>query len=413
MILQEHRGVMAMNRNHHDTSNQPKSMSEKVAEVVDRLHKGVTEYLESDKYKEILKTFSRFHHYSLNNSLLILMQRPDAEHVASYTTWKSLHRQVNQGEKGIQILCPAPYKITVSSPALDENGNPKIGKDGRQLTEERQQVMVGFKIGYTFDISQTSGRDLPEMVTELDGKVEKYSNMKEAIELVAPVPIIYSEIAGGAKGYFSPAEQEIRVKDSMSEAQTVKTLIHETVHSRLHNPQSSEKADHEFSREDKEIQAESIAYVVADHYGLDTSDYSIPYVAGWAGDEKKMMQNLEIIKGESSRLIEELDRALEQIQREKMTDAVYQAEGVYVEIRQREEEKSQWDYTIYSDQFRVRNTGTIEAHNIIRAAEAIRMIHDISGELRLNRHPEQIHNQIEAVNKTEAAIDTVRSIHIH
>ena len=373
---------------------------EKVNELVEELKTGVSDYLKSDRYKEILETFSKFHRYSLNNSLLIMLQRPDAETVASYTTWKSLERQVEKGEKGIQILCPAPYKRKVETPVLTESGQPVLSPDGKPVTESREVTHTGFKVGYVFDISQTSGRPLPEVTQELEGNVADYGRIKTAIEMISPVPIVYGSIQGDAKGYYSPSEQEIRIREGMSELQTIKTLLHECSHSRLHDPGKLKQEESRISRSDKEIQAESIAFVVAKSLGLDPSSYTIPYVGSWAGNEKSMMENLGVIKQESSRMIQEVREAMSQLEKESLTSAVYLTENGYLDIQK--SETGSWDYKTYDRDFGLKHSGTIPnagTINISRAAEAAKMEQGIRGKLSFMKNPDDIRAMTAAVQQ--------------
>lgn len=284
---------------------------EEMKALTDKLEAGVDAVRSSEGWKQMMDTMSRFHSYSLNNQLLISMQRPDASTVASYTTWKSLGRQVNRGEKGIKILCPTPYKTTVKTEKTGSDGQVMTGADGKPVTEETEVTRTGFKVGYTFDISQTSGKELPRIgVDELTGSVDGYQQLLEAIEKSSPVPIEYGDIPSGAKGYYDNASDSIKVKSGMSEVQTIKTLLHEETHATLHSndriPESKS-----LSRDMKEVQAESVAYVVSRHYGIDTSEYSFPYVATW-GDmsNNDLRQSLKTICSTANDMIDKIDEHL-------------------------------------------------------------------------------------------------------
>ena len=371
---------------------------EQVNALVEELKTGVSDYLKSDRYKEILETFSKFHRYSLNNALLIMLQRPGAETVASYTTWKSLERQVNKGEKGIRILCPAPYKTKIETPVLNEAGQPVLSADGKTVMENKEITRTAFKVGYTFDISQTSGRELPEVARKLEGTVADYGRIKTAIEMISPVPVVYGSIQGEAKGYFSPSDHEIRVREGMSELQTIKTLLHECSHSRLHDPEKLKHEESTISRSDKEIQAESIAFVVAKSLGLDPSSYTIPYVGSWAGDEKAMMENLGAIKQESAKMIQEIREAMSQLEKESLTSAVYRTENGYLDIQK--SETGSWDYKAYDRDFGLKRSGTVpDAGTINRAAEAAKMEQGIPGDLSLMKNPDDIRAMASAVRQ--------------
>lgn len=310
-----------------------KTAEEKKAEIeqlTKQLEEGVEEYLRADRYKELLRNFSRFHSYSLNNSILIMLQKPEATMIAGYTKWRDdFHRQVLPGEKGIKIYQPVNLKIKVEKEKIDPLTQQKVfGPDGQPLTETVEEKRTGFKIGYVFDVSQTeqiSGKEVIdlEMVHELKAEVAGYQQLRDAAIASSPVGVHFEDIAGGAKGYYSLADDAIVIQEGMSEAQTMKTLFHETAHSILHSTAQMEARKAEgkepFSREDREVQAESVAYIVADRYGLDTSEYSFPYVASWAGDAKKILANLSEIKSAANTIIDRMDHQLEMMQKEKLS----------------------------------------------------------------------------------------------
>lgn len=310
-----------------------KTAEEKKAEIeqlTKQLEEGVEEYLRSDRYKELLCTFSKFHSYSLNNSILIMLQKPESTMIAGYTKWRDdFHRQVLPGEKGIKIYQPVNLKIKVEKEKIDPLTHQKItGPDGQPLKETVEEKRTGFKVGYVFDVSQTEqikGKEVIdlEMIHELKSDVAGYQQLKDAAIAASPVGIRFEDIAGGAKGYYSLADDVIVVQEGMSEAQTLKTIFHETAHSILHSTaqMDARKAEGKeaFSREDREVQAESVAYIVADRYGLDTSGYSFPYVASWAGDAKKILANLSEIKSAATTIIDRMDHQLEMMQKEKLS----------------------------------------------------------------------------------------------
>lgn len=310
-----------------------KTAEEKKAEIeqlTKQLEEGVEEYLQSDRYKELLCTFSKFHNYSLNNTILIMLQKPESSMIAGYTKWRDdFHRQVLPGEKGIKIYQPVSIKVKVEKEKVDPLTQQKItGPDGQPLTETVEEKRTGFKIGYVFDVSQTEqikGKEIIdlEMVHELKSDVMGYQELKDAAIASVPVGVRFEDITGGAKGYYSLADDVIVIQEDMSEAQTLKTIFHETAHSILHSTaqMDARKAEGKeaFSREDREVQAESVAYIVADRYGLDTSGYSFPYVASWAGDAKKILANLSEIKSAATTIIDRMDHQLEMMQKEKMS----------------------------------------------------------------------------------------------
>lgn len=312
----------------------PEERHKEIEDLAQKLEEGTSEYLQSDRYKELLQTFSKFHEYSLNNSILIYLQKPQASYVASYTSWKNdFNRQVRKGEKAIKILCPVPRKVKEVRQKIDPvTMQPMFKEDGSPDTETKETKMItGFRVGSTFDISQTdpidNGKETPdlEIVHDLQGNVEGYEDLKNAIIASAPVPVTFAEFEGDARGYFSPPENKIVVRSGMSQQQTIKTLIHETTHSILDNASETKKREDAgldpLPPMDKEIRAESTAFVVANHYGLDTSEYSFPYVASWAGDEERIKDNLTVIKNTSSQLIAKIDKQLDLQQTYEHTEA--------------------------------------------------------------------------------------------
>lgn len=310
-----------------------KTAEEKKAEIeqlTKQLEDGVEEYLRSDRYRELLQTFSKFHSYSLNNTILIMLQKPESSMIAGYTKWRDdFHRQVRPGEKGIKIYQPVSIKVKVEKEKTDPLTHQKItGPDGQPLTETVEEKWTGFKIGYVFDVSQTeqiNGKEVIdlEMVHELKSDAAGYQQLKDAAIASSLVGVRFENITGGAKGYYSLADDVIVIQKDMPEAQTLKTIFHETAHSILHSTAQMELRKSEgkepFSREDREVQAESVAYIVADRYGLDTKEYSFPYVASWAGDAKKILANLSEIKAAATVIIDRMDHQLELMQKEKMS----------------------------------------------------------------------------------------------
>lgn len=288
---------------------------EKMKEITDKLEQGIHELFESDRFKNYLKVMSKFYDYSLNNTILINMQKPDATHVAGYSTWKnSFHRQIKKGEKGIRIIAPSPFKIKREIKQIDlKTEKPVLGKDGNPVTEEEEITIPSFKVVSVFDVSQTEGPELPAIgVDELVGSVDDYQNFFEAARQTSPVPVGFEKIQR-AHGYYSYLEKRIAINVDMSELQTLKTLIHEISHARLHdiNPNDpKEKQAEMVDRRTKEVQAESIAYTVCQHYGLETSDYSFAYVTAWSSGKElsELKASLEIIHKTASELITEIDR---------------------------------------------------------------------------------------------------------
>lgn len=298
--------------------------AERMKEITDRLETGIQELFESERYKAYLTTMSKFHSYSFNNTLLIAMQ--GGQLVAGYNKWRDdFHRNVKKGEKAIKILAPAPFKAKKEVQKLDAQGRPVMGKDGKPVTEVQEIQVPAFKIVSVFDVSQTEGEPLPSIgVEELTGSVERYGEFFKALEQTSPVPIGFEDIPGGSHGYYHLTEKRIAIQEGMSELQTLKTAIHEIAHSKLHaiDPEAPaiEQADRPDSRT-REVQAESVAYAVCQHYGLDTSDYSFGYVAGWSSgkDLKELKASLETIRATAHELITAIDGHLAQLQKERQT----------------------------------------------------------------------------------------------
>ena len=296
--------------------------ADRMKEITDRLETGIQELFESERYKAYLTSMSKFHSYSFNNTLLIAMQ--GGQLVAGYNKWRDdFHRNVKRGEKGIKILAPAPYKVKKEVPKRDEQGQPMMEKDGKPLTEVQEKQIPAFKIVSVFDVSQTEGEPLPSIgVDELAGNVEQYEDFFKALEQTSPVPMAFEDIPGGSHGYYHLTEKRIAIQENMSELQTLKTAIHEIAHAKLHaiDPETpvTEQADRPDSRT-REVQAESVAYAVCQHYGLDTSDYSFGYVAGWSSgkDLKELRASLETIRATAHELITTIDGHLAELQQQR------------------------------------------------------------------------------------------------
>ncbi len=300
---------------------------QKVKEITDRLEEGLKELFEGEKYKSYLNTMSKFHNYSANNIQLIEEQCPDATYVAGYKAWqRNFERHVNKGERGIRILAPAPYKIKEEQEKIDPVTNePVLDRDGMPVMEEVEIKIPAFRVVTVFDYSQTDGKELPGLgVNELHGDVERYRDFMEALERVSPVPIRYEEMEGDRKGYFIDLSRPIAIKEGMSEAQTAKTGVHEVAHAKLHAreaEQDTEKAVYK-DRETKEVEAESIAYTVCQHFGIDTSDYSFGYIAGWSSGKEmpELKSSLDTIRRTSSELIKGIETQLLEIEKERAAE---------------------------------------------------------------------------------------------
>ena len=261
-------------------------------EIIHKLEQGVQDVLQSGHYKTYLTTMARFHHYSYANCILIMLQKPNATRVAGISTWNSMGRIINKGEHGIEILAPIIQKIKPKSPE-----------------EKERSILKGYRVVHVFDVLQTTGADLPTLTTSLNGSVEDYANLISAITSIAACPVTFEKITGGSKGFYMPGQHRIVVSEDLSEIHAVKTLLHETVHSILHRKTADQV---NMDRSTKEVEAESVAFVVCQHIGLDTSDYSFDYLANWSSDEqmKELKAALPLIQKTSNEIIEKLDQIL-------------------------------------------------------------------------------------------------------
>ena len=363
--------------------------AQQVREITDKLEQGIKELFESERFKEYLRTMSKFYHYSFSNTLLIAMQKPEATYVAGYTSWqRNFDRQVMKGEKGIKILAPAPYKAKEEREKIDPSTQkPVLDADGKPVTETVEVMRPAFKVVSVFDISQTDGKELPDIIVdELSGSVENYAAFFEALKQESPAPIAFEDIPGGAKGYFSPVENRIAIQEGMSEIQTIKTAIHEIAHAKLHSidrpepeptwkivmisdggtkrdflsgfaseteanaaaeregwrfvdenrfewrleveEDTSAAQDMRKDRHTKEVEAESVAYTVCQRYGIETSDYSFGYIAGWSSGKETMelKGSLETIRKTAAEMIDSIDAKLKVLLAEKAQTATQEAD---------------------------------------------------------------------------------------
>ena len=295
---------------------------QRVQELTDKLEQGLQDLFNSDSYRNYLSTMSKFHNYSFNNTLLIAMQKPDATLVAGYKAWqKNFERHVNKGEKAIRILAPAPYKIKEERDKIDPvTQELLLDKDGNPQKEEVEITIPAFRAVSVFDLSQTDGKPIPELTAkELLSDVEGYQDMIRAVEAISPVPIELEEIAGDSKGYYDREAKRIAVQENMSESQTLKTMIHEVAHSKLHSKEVEQDEQKRKDRNTKEVEAESVAYTVCQHFGIDTSDYSFGYIAGWSSgrDTKELRSSMDTIRRTASELITGIEEQLQELQRDR------------------------------------------------------------------------------------------------
>ena len=319
--------------------------ADRLKEITDRLEQGITDLFNSERYKEYLSVMSKFHNYSFNNTLLIAMQKPDASLVAGFSAWKNnFERNVMKGEKGIKIIAPAPFKVKKEVEKIDpQTQQPVIGKDGKPVKETQEVTIPAYKVVSVFDVSQTEGKELPDIAVDtLTGDVEQYKDFFAALEKTSPVPISFEKIEGSANGYYHLEEKRIAIDDGMSELQTLKTAIHEIAHAKLHDIDLNapkEERQNVPDRRTREVQAESVAYTVCQHYGLDTSDYSFGYVAGWSSGRElaELKSSLETIRAAADEIITSIDAHFAEIQKakekeqsaeqDKDTFTIYQIKG--------------------------------------------------------------------------------------
>ena len=330
------------------TSEKP---TEKLKEITDRLEQGIKELFDSERYKEYLRVMSKFHNYSFNNTLLIAMQKPDASLIAGFNAWKNnFKRNVMKGEKGIKILAPSPFKIKQEMEKIDPaTQKPVIGADGKPVTEEKEITIPAFKVVSVFDVSQTEGKEIPNLAVDmLTGDVERFKDVFVALEKTSPVPIGFEKIEGGAHGYYHLEEKRIAIDEGMSELQTLKTAIHEIAHAKLHdidlNASVTEQTDRP-DRRTREVQAESVAYAVCQHYGLDTSDYSFGYVAGWSSGREldELKSSLETIRSAAAEIINSIDGYLKDLQQEQETEQTATLPDPTIQITDMQEYGYTWD----------------------------------------------------------------------
>ena len=301
------------------TSEKP---AEKLKEITDRLEQGIAELFDSERYREYLKVMSKFHNYSFRNTVLIAMQKPDASLLAGFSAWKNnFERNVMRGQKGIKIIAPSPYKIKQEMQKIDPHTQkPVIGKDGKPVTEEKEVTIPAYKVVSVFDVSQTEGKELPDIaVDELTGDVDRYKDFFAALEKTSPVPIAFENIEGGSHGYYHLEDKRIAINEGMSELQTLKTAIHEIAHAKLHDIDLNAPKDEQprVDRRTREVEAESVAYTVCQHYGLDTSDYSFGYVAGWSSGRElsELKSSLETIRSAAAEIINSIDANFAELQK--------------------------------------------------------------------------------------------------
>ena len=353
---------------------------ERLKEITDSIEVGIKELFESDKYMQYLRTMSRFHNYSLNNTLLITMQRPDATLVAGFNKWRDqFSRNVKKGERSIKIIAPTPYKIKKEMEKLDPiTQAPMLNADGKVVTEEVEVKIPMYKVVSVFDVAQTEGKPLPELASNLSGNVKQYELFMEALYRSAPVPVSFEKMDTDTDGYFSSQNQKICIREGMSEVQTVSALIHEIAHSKLHDrakqqaeaAQLNENAEPPKAkdRRTEEVEAESISYAVCQYYGIQTGENSFGYIATWSNDKElpELRASLETINKTASALITDIDRNFAEIVKEKGIDLTpeylaYEVGELYFSIQETE---GGYDYSIYDKDYNLLDGGVYDNPDI-------------------------------------------------
>lgn len=342
-----------------------KSSKERLKDITDSIETGIKELFESDKYKNYLQTMSRFHRYSVNNQMLIYMQKPDATLVAGFNKWHDqFERNVKKGEKGIKIIAPTPFKKKIEETKLDPDTKlPILDDNGNEIKVEKEIKIPMFRVVSVFDVSQTDGKPLPQLANDLSGNVQNYEVFLEAIKRSSAVPISFESI-DRADGYFSLDEQKIVIRDNMSEVQTISALLHELAHSKLHNRKDIQEEYNEnesniekakSSRNTEEVQAESISFAVCAYYGIKTEENSFGYIASWSKGKElaELKESLETINKASNEMITDIDKNYADIIKERgieknepeLSEALYENSLNYLYIQLGSD--NAWDYSIY------------------------------------------------------------------
>ena len=313
------------------------NIEKQLKEISERLEQGVKEIFTSERYTEYLNTMSKFHNYSFNNTLLITMQKPEATLVAGYQAWqKKFNRHVKRGEKGIQIIAPAPIREKQEIEKIDPvTKEPVIGDDGQPETEIVEMVIPRFRVTTVFDVSQTEGEPIAELeVPELTGSVQFYDTFMQALQNISPVPIRMMNVEGDAKGYYHQTEKYIAIKEDMSNVQTMKTGVHEVSHALLHDREVMDAEGVLKDQTTKEVEAESIAYIVCNHFGLDTSEYSFTYIASWceSRDMKALKASMDTIRKTSAEIIENIEAQMYELEMERPIRDTFHKEDLILHL---------------------------------------------------------------------------------
>lgn len=367
----------ADNKKTAPSSEEKKTNKQRLKEITDSIETGIKELFQSDKYREYLQTMSRFHRYSVNNQMLIYMQKPAATHVTSFSKWRDqFGRNVKRGEKGIKIIAPTPYKKKIEETKLDPDTKlPMLDENGKVIKEEKEIQVPMYRVVSVFDVSQTEGKPLPQLVSDLSGNVQNYDAFVEAIRRSSDVPITFEPMEQSMDGYFSFDEQKIVIRSDMSEVQTVAALLHEMAHSKLHNTKFSDEHNPEtakISRSTEEVQAESIAFTVSAYYGIKTDENSLAYIALWSKDKElpELKSSLETINKTANKMITDIDRHFAEVKKERgldnemldLDDAMFENSINYLHIQRTD---TGWDYSVYDkDTLRLIDGGQIDEPNM-------------------------------------------------
>ena len=306
----------------------------RLKEITEGIEQGIQELFQSEKYMSYLRTMSRFHKYSVNNTMLIYMQKPDATLVAGFNRWRDqFGRNVMKGERGLKIIAPTPYKKKIEQEKLDpDTKRPMLDQSGKVITEEVEIKIPLYKVATVFDVSQTEGKPLPTLASDLAGNVQNYELFMEALRRSSPVPIDFKPLPPDTDGVFYHEKQTIAIREGMSEVQTVCAAIHEITHSKLHNHEKAQQAaalqdetkepPNPKDQRTEEVEAESISYAVCAYYGIDTSQNSFGYIATWSKDKElpELRASLETINKTASGLITDIDRHYQEVAKERGID---------------------------------------------------------------------------------------------
>ncbi len=316
------------------------STADEVKELTDKLEQGIKDLYESDRYKDYLKVMSQLPNYSVNNQILIMLQQPEASLVMGYKSWEKLDRHVKKGERGIRIIAPCPYKVKKDMEKMDPHTQqPVMGRDGTPLKEQVEVTVPAYKVISVFSQEQTEGKELPEIAYDLTKDVDGYSRFMEALKEVSPVPVEIRHINGGTHGFYSNNTKTICLAEGMSQEQAIKTLCHELGHAILHDRETGKEKDKRPDRSTMEVEAESVAYTVCQHFGIDSSDYSFGYVAGWARDKElsQLKDSLSVIRSTAAEIIDAVEKSLYRAREQELEKEI---EPVKTEERTMEEAKA-------------------------------------------------------------------------